>query len=107
VVVRRLNPARLARLARGAVEELHDIGDDADSLPSLLLGGLPLAPLQASVDADTTTLSGEPADALSRYPEGAHVEKVGTLARIAVGVPPARVASKAQAADAAARGQRA
>jgi hypothetical protein len=79
----------ICRAAAGSVEKLDHVRDQADRLPALLLGGLPLAPFESPVNPDATALAGEPADALSRCPEGADVEKVRALARISLGVSPA------------------
>ncbi len=97
--------ASLRSLA-GAVEELDGVGDHAHRLPALLLGGLPLAPLQPSVNRDAATPAHVAADGLAGRAVDADVEVVGPLDELAVGVLVARVARDTQPAHAGSRGQR-
>src|SRR6266571_2355570 len=56
----------LAALPARAVKELHRVGHDAHRLTLLLVGGLPLAPLQPAVDAHAASPVHVVAHALSR-----------------------------------------
>ena len=71
-----------------------------------LVGGLPLAPFQPAVDRDPAALAGAAADALRRGAEDAHVEVVGLVVVLALGVAARRVAGDPQVAHRRARGQR-
>src|SRR6185312_9574804 len=90
----------------GAFEELDAVGDDAHRLAFLLIGGLPLAPGEPSVDRDDATAAHVGRDVLPGRTEHAHVEVVRPLRPLARLVSGARVAREAQVADAASRRQR-
>jgi len=75
------------------------------ALAALLLGGLPLAPLQPSIDRHTAAAAHVVADVLAPRPVHADVEEVRPLHELSVGVLPARVAGDAQAANAGPRRQ--
>ena len=93
---------RLRALA-GAVEELDRVGDDADRLAALLLGGLPLAPLQPAVDGHAAALAHVAAHALRRRAVDAHVEEVRPLGVLAIGLAAAGVARDSQATHSSSR----
>jgi hypothetical protein len=63
-----------------AVEELHRAGEDAHGLGVAGVGGLPLAPVQATVDRYGAALAHVLGDVLAAGAEYDDVEEVGLLA---------------------------
>jgi hypothetical protein len=67
------------------VEKEHGVGNNAHGLALLVLGALPLAPLQPSIDRHTAALVHEAGDALAGSAESADVEEIGALVELALG----------------------
>ena len=68
------------------VQEHDRVSNDAHRLALLLVGGFPLAPVQSAIDRDTVTLVDTAIDVLRLSTVDAHVEEVGLILKVALGV---------------------
>src|SRR5262249_4883864 len=91
--------AAAAFAVAAAAEELHRVRDDLDRLALRAVLRLPLAPVEASVDADRAPLREELRTALALVPPDRHVEVVGLVAPVALRVLLPRVHGDPQLAD--------
>src|SRR4029077_10768239 len=82
-----------------AAEELHRVGNDLDRLALGAVLGVPLAPVEASVDADRATLREVLRATLALVTPDGHVEVVGLVAPVALRVLLPRVDGEPQLAD--------
>src|ERR687888_273858 len=88
-----------AALVAPSAEELDRVGDDLDRLALGAVLGLPLAPVEAAVDADRPALREVLRAALALVAPDRDVEVVRLVAPVALGVLLARVHSQPQLAD--------
>src|SRR3954452_5484676 len=106
IALRREALAVLLARVPAATEELHRVGDDLDGLT--LTGavlGLPLAPLESTVDSHGTTLREVLGAVLALGAPDGDVEEVGLVDPLTRGVLATRVAGHTQPADRGAAGR--